>query len=75
MPVPALGYGWFSNVPQSRVNEVRKTMMTNPGSLEWITPALWDYSLFSGGFGKCCTWTGQSLLQLPRLAPRRWSFL
>jgi len=41
MPVPALGYGWFlpPNIPQSRINEVRKTMMTNPTSLEWITPA------------------------------------
>jgi len=69
MPVPALGYGWFlpPNVPQSRIDEVRKTMMTNPRSLEWITPALWDYSLFSGGF--------QSRLQLLRLARRRWSFL
>jgi hypothetical protein len=43
MPVPALGYGWF--LPPN-VHEVRKTMMTNPRSLEWITPALWDYSLF-----------------------------
>ena len=30
------------NVPQSRIDEVRKTMMTNPRSLDWASPAMGD---------------------------------